>query len=346
MPGYVRAMAVHTEVERHALEAFLAPYGLGGLVAVEGVPEGSIHTTYRLRTAAGTHYLRLTEGLTDADVAYELALLDHLAATLTPAPRPLPRGDAGPLGHLAGRIATVFSEISGTPVPAGALTEGHARQVGDFLARLHRDTTAFERRRPNPYRPEVVDRWLAELTAAPPDDRRVQAALPDLQRALDASRGAHPDDPGAGPGVGTVHADLFPDNVHWDGERLAGVLDFEMACTAPRLLDLAIALLVWAFGPGGPVPDRARALCDAYVAGRPPAPDEAAAFYDLCRFAAVRYAVSRIRDFLLSPLPPDRLVKKDWRVFRDHLAALERLGPAGLADLTGIGPGTGRTSAP
>ncbi len=94
------------------------------------------------------------------------------------------------------------------------------------------------------------------------------------------------------------------------------------------------------------MPDRARALCDAYVAGRPPAPDEAAAFYDLCRFAAVRYAVSRIRDFLLSPLPPDRLVKKDWRVFRDHLAALERLGPAGLADLTGIGPGTGRTSAP
>lgn len=330
-------MAVHTEVDWGEVEAFLVPYDLGPLEALEGVPEGSIHTTYRLRTARGTAYLRLTEGLGEGDVAFELALLEHLAGTGTAAPRPLRRGRGRALGRLAGRIAVVFSEVRGAPVPAAGIAPAHAAAVGAALGGLHRDTEAFPHRRPNPYRPEIIAGWLDALDRDPPPDPAIRAAIPSLARALAESRSAHPDAPGDGDGV--VHADLFPDNVHFEGGRLAGLLDFEMACTAPRGLDVAIGVLVWGFAGGAAVPERIRALADAYGAVRPLPPT--GTLFDLCRFAAVRYTVTRIRDFALSSLSAERLVRKDWQEMHRRLSALEALGEGGLGALAG-----NRTSGP
>jgi hypothetical protein len=73
--------------------------------------------------------------------------------------------------------------------------------------------------------------------------------------------------------------------------------------------------------------DLVRALLDAYVAARPPAPEERAAFGAELRFAACRFAVTRITDVHLKR-DAGAPAGKDFRRYlarldsvRAHLAA-------------------------
>ena len=105
--------------------------------------------------------------------------------------------------------------------------------------------------------------------------------------------------------------------------------EYEMACTAPRVLDLAITLDAWCFEVEYQRP-LAQALLEGYGSVRPLESGELEQLYPAALFAAVRYTASRIRDFHLSPLSGDRLLHKDYRTWLARVRALRALGPAGF----------------
>ena len=121
----------------------------------------------------------------------------------------------------------------------------------------------------------------------------------------------------------------------WIGDRVSAVLDWEMACTDPFAYDLGVALSAWCYGEGY---DRARcsALLAGYRARRTAEPETLEALYPWTRFAALRFAVSRIHGYHLAGLGADRLIRKDWRRYRDRLATLVEMGEGGFRQLVGI----------
>jgi homoserine kinase type II len=322
-------MAVHTPLTGSELERLATQFGLGAVERWHGLPAGSINSNFEVVSRRGRFFLTLREGKTRDLVEGEVRILDHLAGARFPVPRPI-SGTEGPIGEAVGRPVLVFPWITGEELPPSAVQPDHLLQLGQHLARMHHLLEAVAWSRPNPYGSDTVAAWLGELGASHP------ALPPPLLPRLDAELAwtAEHRDPGLPRGL--VHADLFVDNVKWIGGKLAAILDFEMACRDVLALDLAIVLLAWCFRDGAFDRPLVRALLAGYGAVRPLREDEREGLYAEARFAALRYTVSRIRDFELSPLPPERLERKSYRDFLSRLEVLDALGPARFLELCGF----------
>lgn len=323
-------MAVHTLLEEPELARLAADFGLPPLRAARGLAAGSVNTNYELRTDAGRFFLTLREGKTEEEARGEVALLAQLAAARFPCPRPV-EGPRGLVLRAHERPVLCFHWVQGEERAPGALSSEALSDLGRHVARLHVVAEASPWQRENPHGAPAVAAWLEALRApaSRPDVAALLATLPTRLRAIVAAR-----DPLLPRGVG--HLDVFPDNVTWLGERVACLFDFEMAGRDARMLDLAITLLAFGFGEDGRF-DAARlaAIAGGYVAERPPSERERAGLFAECRLAALRYTVSRIRDFELSALPPERLKRKDYRRWLARLDALEQLGADGFRALLG-----------
>jgi homoserine kinase type II len=333
-------VAVYTPLSPSALAAAAAAFGLPP--PDRAVPElrGYVNTSYHLWVGERRFFLRVNEGKDEADVLFEARVQRFLSEAGFPVPALQPASDGRPYALVEGKPACLFTHAAGEPTPE--LGPARCRWAGEVLGRLHALAEGFGGGRENPYDAARVAAWLAPRDTAPGAEEpaeavEVEAALPLLEAAL-AQAGALPAAP-----AGLVHGDPFPDNVLWTGERISAVLDWEMSCVAPFAYDLGVALCAWCWRgtppPAGFDAARARALLAGYAAVRPLEPGTMSALPAWTRFAALRFTASRL-DVARRPAPaPERaslVVRKDWREFRDRLAALRELGDAGILSLAGI----------
>jgi homoserine kinase type II len=310
-------VAVYTDVAVEELQAFLADYDLGDVLAYKGIAEGVENSNFLLHTTRGYFILTLYEKRVAArDLPFFLALMEHLHAHGLTCPQPVRNRKGETLGELARRPAALVTFLDGMWVRRPSAM--HCAAVGDALARLHLAGADFKMTRKNAL---SVPGWrpLYESTAELADS--VQR---DLGRAitaeLDHCETCWPHDLPSG----VIHADLFPDNVFFLGNQLSGLIDFYFACTDAFAYDIAICLNAWCFEADHSFNvTKGQALLQAYGKTRPLAAAERAALPLLARGAALRFLLTRLVDWL--NVPPGALVRpKDpleyWRKLRFHQA--------------------------
>jgi homoserine kinase type II len=101
---------------------------------------------------------------------------------------------------------------------------------------------------------------------------------------------------------GVIHADLFPDNVFFLGDKLSGLIDFYFACTDMLAYDLAVCLNAWCFEPDHSYNvTKGRAMLQAYAQVRALSDTEREALPLLARGAALRFLLTRLVDWLAVP---------------------------------------------
>lgn len=304
-------MAVYTQVSAEALDAFLADYDVGALVAAKGIAEGVSNSNYLVETTDGRFILTLYEARTNpADLPWFVGLMRHLAADGQPVPGPVVdrRGEA--LKELQGRPACLIEFVPGVSVSHPTVAQ--SRAVGEALGRLHHSAARFEAPRANELG-QAAWRGMAEAMG-----ERMDMIRPGLFGRVMAEVDALAFEwPEALPRQ-TIHADLFPDNVLMLGGRVTGLIDFYFACTDLRAYDLAVTETAWCFDDNAFAADRAMALREGYAATHGLSAEEEEALPILCRGACLRFLLSRAQDWL--DTPPGALVTR-----KDPLAYLRRL---------------------
>ncbi len=319
-------MAVYTEVPDGDLAQFIAEYDLGEAVSCKGIAEGVENSNYLLRTTKGTFILTLYEKRVKLeDLPFFIGLMQHLASKGLNCPTPIADRNGQALKTLCGRPAALISFLEG--MWPRRPTEKHCQALGAALADFHLKGRDFALRRPNNLSVEGWRKLIAD-TAARADE--VEPGLRDRLAAEFAHLESHwPKDLESG----VIHADLFPDNVFFLGERLSGIIDFYFACTDFLAYDLAVCLNAWCFQPDFSFNvTKAKLMFESYRKVRPIPEAEMQAMPLLARGAALRFLLTRLYDWLNHP--PGAFVKpKDpveyIRKLRFHQAARD-IGAYGL----------------
>src|SRR6202790_2004019 len=141
-------MAVYTDVAAEELEAFLAGYDIGGLLAYKGIAEGGGNSNFLLHTSGGNFILTLYERrVAAADLPFFLGLMEHLASRGITCPQPVKNRAGVVLGRIAGKPAAIITFLDGMWLRRPAA--GHCGALGEALAKLHRAGSDFRLRRAN-----------------------------------------------------------------------------------------------------------------------------------------------------------------------------------------------------
>ena len=289
-------MALFRTLSLTQVNEIMADYDLPPALACAPIAVGTINTNVRVQTADGLRFLRINEGKSLDDVRREAAIVSHLAARGVPTPAPLRARDGQPFTRWQGQLVSLFPWLPGRTLSRADLLPAHAGEVGRALAALHLAGADYPDHSPGRYEPAEIDRRFAAIAVqasiARNDLQDAVAALGPELAALHADR--HPDLP-----MGVIHADLFIDNVMYEGDVLGALIDFEQAAWGRLAYDLAVTTLAFGYGRDDFRPEIVTALLAGYASVRRPTAAERAAFPAELRFAACRFAVTRITDVYL-----------------------------------------------
>ncbi len=288
-------MAVYTDVPDDELQNFAAQYAIGEVVSCKGIAEGVENSNYLLRAETGTFILTLYEKRVDPkDLPFFIALMEHLASRGLACPTPLRGRDGVALRALCGRPAAIITFLDG--MWPRRVQPFHCAGVGRALAELHLAGSSFPMHRPNNLSLAGWRLWFDRCRARAHEVR--DGLVDELASELAQLEAAWPE----GLPSGIIHADLFPDNVFFRGERVSGLIDFYFACSDFLAYDIAICLNAWCFESDGSFNvTKARLLLSNYRAVRPISAAELAALPLLARGSALRFLLTRLYDWLNQP---------------------------------------------
>ncbi|TAK90316.1 MAG: homoserine kinase [Aquabacterium sp.] len=287
-------MAVFTEVSPQEAAGLLSDLDLGTLQSMHGATSGIENTNYFVSTDKGDYVLTLFERLSYEQLPFYLNLMHHLANRGIPVPAPQANAKGEILHTLKGKPAAVVTRLKGRNQLAPQAAD--CAQVGAMLARMHEAGQDYVHQQPNlrglAWWTDTVPVVLPHLNAD--QSALIQSELAFQQSLADsASYKALP--------RGPIHADLFRDNVMFDGPALSGFFDFYFAGCDTFGFDIAVCLNDWCIdlATGELDPVRAHAFVAAYDAQRCLTDDELLLLPSMLRAAALRFWTSRLWDFYL-----------------------------------------------
>ena len=283
-------MSVYTSVIENDLEGLLQLYNIGELVDFRGIAQGIRNTNYFVNTTSRRYVLVLFEHHQAEAIVYHVRLMAYLSAQGISSPSPVADKKGSFLNTLCQRPCLLVKCLPGDTVYMPNATQ--CSRLGSVLAEFHL-ISSFHKY-PPPSDAYGLS-WMfgsGNLLKNMVEERCIEVLLDELayQNGVDAS--VLP--------KGTIHTDLFRDNVLFEGNKLSGLLDFYDACLGAYIYDLAVVVNDWCRDDaGGLDEERYFPLVQAYARQRPLNACEKRLWGSMLRRAALRYWVSRLRDFFL-----------------------------------------------
>ncbi|WP_281645320.1 homoserine kinase [Parendozoicomonas sp. Alg238-R29] len=318
-------MSVYTQLSHKDFCSFLSLYDQGELISWKGIEAGIENTNYFVntkRSGSGEHNFVLTifEYLPKERLPFFIQFMELLADSGLPVPAPVHGLDDQPLREIKGKPCMLQPRLPGHHVDPADLTITQCQAIGENLARIHVAGIGATFSQDDLRGMEWINKQINRLSLLLPNE---EAELQASQwKDITTGLAAEPDLP-----QGLIHADLFVDNVLFEGEQVTGMIDFFQSCKGWLLYDVAVTVNDWCRQPDSLELDAARteAFLKAYNAVRPFTDSEKRCWHLMHRLACLRFWISRLLTYTYPEDPAeddqDEVIRhfKDPDEFRDML---------------------------
>jgi homoserine kinase type II len=286
-------VAVFTPVEVADLAHWLEQFSVGSLLRLEGITGGIENSNFFADTQAGHFVLTLFERLPEEELPFYLELMRYVGERGVPCPVPAKARDGALFKTLNGKPAALVSRLRGSYQPNPG--EQHCTLAAKAMAHMHLAAEHFPMRQNNP---RDIEWWQITMpqVLSHLDVDRAALLSDEVSTVAHRYRALRQDLP-----FGPIHADLFRDNVLFDGDHLGGFIDFYFAGCDAWLFDVAVAVNDWCIvtDSGELRADLERVFLEGYASIRPFTRAEKIAWPWVLRAAALRFWLSRLADVVL-----------------------------------------------
>ncbi|ACC98413.1 Homoserine kinase [Elusimicrobium minutum Pei191] len=313
-------MALYVKLNKDEIEAFIADYNLK-LIDFKGIIEGVQNTNYFLLTTSGKYILTVCEEeINPTDLPFFNSAMLYAALHGVPCPVPLKNKYGAFTGRLKNKPAGIVTFLEGKSVTD--ITFSHLENLGRFLGKLHIQTKDFKEERANPL-------CLDNVTELIRKNKKIDNISPNLSAEINKELNLVSEELKSFYNLpkGFVHADIFPDNMFFEGNNVSGIIDFYFCCSDYLAYDLAVTANAWCFDNKGfdYNEKKIKILLDSYQKIRPLEQAEKYAFNALLRRAALRFFATRAWD-MKYPKPNAVVGVKDPMEYVAKLRAFKSAG--------------------
>jgi len=319
------------QVDRRTLAAIAEDYGLGKLQSVAPAPAAwsrpANHAVNLLLDLGRGKSIFRFDGLRgELEVKREIDLLLFLRKHGFPCPQPLADRKDRHYRDLEGRSFVAYKHIDGRQIDADRLSLAQVESIGRVLADLHVIGKSYKKGVENRFTFEAVAELYGEIRG------RLPTYFKKITRTLDEEveyLGSYLESKLP---KGVIHGDLRAESVLLRGEKVVGIVDFEMGCRGKFIFDLATAVNAFAFTGGRYDLRRFEALTAGYESARTLSLAEWDAFPNELRFSALRLTIAQLADVVTLPavelglaaIAEQRVANGSGAELRDEAAAAEQ----------------------
>ena len=303
-------MAVYTDISQNDLDQFLSLYNMEDVNSFEGIRNGVSNSNYLLFGKSNKYILTIFEERTnDRDLPYFFKLMNHLNSKNIMCPRIIKDKSDNFSNILKGKQAAISSFLEGKSIEH--IKPSHCAELGTMVAKFHNASNELEIYRENDLGVKKLETIIESIEKI--SEKLNPSVIDIIHSEHEYLKNITFDIPS-----GIIHADLFPDNIFFNKNKLSGIIDFYFSCNDFYAYEIATCLNAWCFEQNNEFNiSKAKALLSNYNLHKKFSSEELECLPLLARASALRYLLTRLMDFhtredseLIIKKDPDEYLKK------------------------------------
>lgn len=306
-------MALYTHLSKKQVEKLAGQFGLPPPKKIRGILEGTVNTFYRLDYPHTSYFLKIDEVADRKRLLREIEVFRTIRRISKKLPcqiaAPLPTTKENFFVPFGKKFVLLFPALEGKTATYKSLNSSKLKTIGRVLAQFHNLT------RNTPLPPHRFDRTGQEKVYKE-IEKKLKKKYPwinlFISQWMEILKKEEPHELPSG----LIHADLFAENILFKGNRLAGFIDFEAAGRGPFLFDVGVCLHALCAKGKKFDQTRCRAFLKGYEQVRKLMAEEKKNFSYYLHQSAMRFLLTRLRDFELKEGP---VKAKPFKDFKEYL---------------------------
>ncbi len=314
-------------LDKKALTDIAAEYGLGKLGPSSGAIPLWGNKRYLLDVSKTCYELQVRSLEDEFDLRRELELLSFLEKHAFPSPRPVADRRGRHFLEREGHYLVLYRLANGKmPTPA-ALNLKAVNSLGRAIGQLHIVGRGYKKAIDNRFGFErIFEAYAAVRRRIPPYFKKIIRTMDEeteyLGNYLETKLPK-----------GIIHGTVHCYGLLARGDDVVSIGDFDAACRGKYVFDLATAVNAACFVDGTYVLERFESMMAGYESLRTLSLAEWDSFPNELRFAALRFAVTRLCEFFDGEADETARINDDFREYLDRLRVLRREKEGGMEGL-------------